>query len=277
MMKYVLTNKRAILFSFAIGLLLSMHNSLAISADSIGMVDMIQGEVYAISTSGEKRRLSGNAPIYEGDFVETEKGAVVLVMADGTQFTIYDESRMKMKVYQFHKQGHPDDRAEYAIFVGNVEFFSGDMGQRGNEVSFFTAYQVIKPISTVVNSHIRFLTLSNGTVVGLVKKGTAKVERNTDGTRLVKSGLFFMVEQNDNKYITTVVPYHKELILQINSRKLRLPSDITGQPITGQLVVNILLGTEIAGKNQQLPVREWDDNTDITIGGSITATPASPH
>ncbi|MEN8219607.1 MAG: hypothetical protein ABFS56_25300 [Pseudomonadota bacterium] len=254
--------RRTILLLFA---MLPMHNSFAVPANSIGMVDIIQGEVYAISATGERRQLSSNAPIYVGDSIETENGAVVLVMADGTQFDIYDNSRLRINAYQFQEQN--SDHAEYTIENGQVDYFSGDMEQRDNEVAFITPHQVIKPQATGLGTEIRFYSLPDGTVTGYVAAGKVEVERNNDGGSVsANEGQFFIVEQNttaqgenENEYVTTVTQDQNAFVSQIQSTSL--PSNMTMPQGT----------TQVSNTTQQ-----EDENTNVIIGGGL-ATTASPQ
>lgn len=194
MMKYVLTNKRAILFSFAIGLLLSMHNnSFAISADSIGMVDMIQGEVYAISTTGEKRRLTGNAPIYEGDTIETiGEGAVVILMADGAQWDIFDNSKMEIISYQYSgwNAKQANDGAKYQVHEGSLRYTSGLLKDRGIVLLEDTA---ITPLGTT----LRFETVS-GITFAKVTNGTASYSQPDGKRKIIGENQFAIRDSKGN-------------------------------------------------------------------------------
>jgi len=65
----------------------------AIEKQPIGQVELIQGEVKAKQPDGEQRHLHGHSLIYEGDIIETiGAGAVVIMMSNGTQWEIFDES-----------------------------------------------------------------------------------------------------------------------------------------------------------------------------------------
>jgi len=113
----------------------AMQAAAAFDPNSIGMVDMIQGEVYAHSHTGEKRQLSRNAPIYEGDTIEAfGNGAAVIVFKDGTQWDIYDESKLSILKYHFTegREGSPNDGAIFRIHLGALTYFSGTLGDSGN-------------------------------------------------------------------------------------------------------------------------------------------------
>ena len=189
------------LLSFAIGLL-SMHNSFAISADSIGMVDLIQGEVNAISASGEKRRLTGNAPIYEGDTIETiGEGAVVILMADGAQWDIFDNSKMEIVSYRYSggNAKQANDGAKYRVFEGSLRYTSGALKERGIVLVEDT---VITPMGTT----LRFETVS-GITLAKVTDGAASYTKSDGGRGIIGENKFVL---RDSEGHVTVYDNAKE-------------------------------------------------------------------
>ena len=113
-------------------------------SQGIGMVDLIQGEVYA-TLSGEKRRLSRGSPIHEGDSIETiGEGAVVVLMRDGTQWDIYDESKLIIEEYRA-------DKAKYEILQGVATYSSGSNAEKGADVSIKIGDEIVYPEGTVIS------------------------------------------------------------------------------------------------------------------------------
>lgn len=148
----------------------------AFDPDSIGIVDLIQGEVYAHSPTG-KRKLGSNSPIYEGDTIETiGEGAVVMFMADGAQWDIFDNS--KMEIVSYHYSGvtakPANDGAKYRIHKGGLRYTSGELKERGVVLLKDT---VITPLGTT----LRFETVS-GVTFAKVTNGAASYTK-LDGTR----------------------------------------------------------------------------------------------
>ncbi len=157
--------------------LFSSAQAAAFDPDSIGIVDLIQGEVYAHSQTGDKRKLNRNAPIYEGDTIETiGEGAVVMFMADGAQWDIFDNSKMEIVSYRYNggNAKPANDGAKYRIHKGGLRYTSGDLKERGVVLLENT---VITPLGTT----LRFETVSGVTFIK-VTDGAASYTK-PDGTR----------------------------------------------------------------------------------------------
>ncbi len=148
------------------------------STNSIGEVYLIQGEVQALSSSGQIRRLTSKSPIYQGDTIKTiGEGAVVFNLIDGTQWEMLDDSEMRIKNYQFSAHASHNDGAEYDLKQGNIRYISGELGERqaktlihtpdgktlepqGTEIVFSMVYRIT--VIRIVSGSARMQTMVIG-------------------------------------------------------------------------------------------------------------------
>lgn len=200
--------KLSITLTYAALLLISFFSAMQAAAfdpNSIGIVDNIQGEVYAHSHTGEKRQLSRNAPIYEGETIETiDNGAVVVVFKDGTQWDIYDESKLSILKYHFTEdsQGSPNDGAIFQIHTGELTYFSGDMGKRSAPIEIKLSEASIHPQGTRIEFVTVRMTISGQTktvTVGTMVEGTAEIVKNGQPTgKTIEQGQWFIKDSYGN-------------------------------------------------------------------------------
>ena len=188
-----------------ISFLSTMPAAAVVDPNSIGIVDIIQGEVYIYTETGEKRQLSRYTPIYEGDTIETlDKGAVVVVFKDGTQWDIYDESKLSILKYHFTEgsQGSPNDGAIFQIHPGEVTYFSGDMGKRGAPIEIKLEGTSIHPQGTSIEFVTVRMTIAGQTktvTAGSVVEGMAQVVKNGQPTgQTIKQGQWFIKDSYGN-------------------------------------------------------------------------------
>jgi len=146
--------------------------------NSIGEVYLIQGEVQAISPSGEVRTLEGKSQIYEGETLKTiGEGAVVFNLVDGTQWEMMDDSEMQIQKYVFSadKNTASADTAIYNLKQGNISYSSGAHGERKAKVLINTPDgKQIEPLGT----EITFSMVLKVTVVQVVS-GQARVSSDS--------------------------------------------------------------------------------------------------
>lgn len=162
----------------------SSAQAAAFDPDSVGIVDLIQGEVYAHSPTGEKRKLGPNSPIYDGETIETiGEGAVVLLMKDGAQWDLFNNSKIAFIKYQFVEDGEgpPNDGAIIQIYPSNSIGYKS--GLLDNTVIKLPNKEGISNSSTVYPMGITemdFITMK-GITVSIVTKGTVEAKQKITG------------------------------------------------------------------------------------------------
>lgn len=157
----------------------------AIAQDTIGKVLMIQGKVLAYTDMGDQRVLRNNAAIYEGDTIESiGEGAVVVTLADGTQWDILDQSKVSILEYVYTPGGSGSQAsAKYQIHEGLVTYTSGIMGQRGADIAIQMDDNTIYPEGTIISFMKRQSVSAFNTL-----QGASRVVTKTRQTLKVKVG-----------------------------------------------------------------------------------------
>ena len=160
------------------------------ASSGVGMVDLIQGEVYA-TLAGEKRQLSRGSSIQEGDTIETiGEGSAVVVMANGIQWDIFDESKMSILQYQDGEIYQVDKgQITYTSAAGQVKERTASVSRNHEPIEIRMKDMSIYPIGTKI-----VFTTVNGVTVGLVVDGEARVVASgaTTSTKVATEGMWFV-------------------------------------------------------------------------------------
>jgi hypothetical protein len=166
------------------GLNPAVHAQAALDDDAVGKVLMIQGKVLAYSEGGDQRVLRGNAAVYEGDTVETiGEGAVVLTLADGTQWDVFDQSKLSILEYVYTPEGSSQDSASFKFHEGQVTYSSGKLGQRGAEIAIQMEDKTVYPEGSIFSFFMR----QRVSVVNIVQ-GSGRIVTRTRATTRVRVG-----------------------------------------------------------------------------------------
>lgn len=108
----------------AVLIVLSMQTSLA-NEKAVGLVELVVGHVYAISTTGEKRELSHNMPVYVGDTLHVDtKGNLLIMMSDSSRLGIYPDTTVNIKAFTF---GENKAHAHFDFKKGTLILVYGEM------------------------------------------------------------------------------------------------------------------------------------------------------
>ena len=162
----------------------AVHAQAALDEDAVGKVLMIQGKVLAYSEGGDQRKLSNNAAIYEGDTIETiGEGAVVLTLADGTQWDVFDQSKLSILEYVYTPEGSSQDSASFKFHEGQVTYSSGKLGKRGAEIAIQMEDKTIYPEGSIFSFFMR----QRISVVNIVQ-GSGRIVTRTRATTRVRVG-----------------------------------------------------------------------------------------
>lgn len=102
-----------------------------ISADAIGQVDTLAGEVTVTRADGTRVTLSEGELVYQNDVVQTGDGSTVsLVFVDGTVFTLAQGSRMVLDEMIFDPDGS-ENSAVFNLIQGGFVFVAGQVAKTG--------------------------------------------------------------------------------------------------------------------------------------------------
>jgi hypothetical protein len=103
------------------------------------------GDVYAVDTGGQRRRLSLGGSVYPGDMVETMPGArAVLAFRDESRVTVGSNSRMRVDNFVYDEKNANEGRFLASILRGSVRALTGLIAKADNKnVGFQTATATI--------------------------------------------------------------------------------------------------------------------------------------
>jgi len=108
-------------------------------------IAMIAGEVFAVDTAGNRRRLSDGGSVYPGDVVETLPGArAVLAFRDDSRVTVGSNSRFRVDNFVYDDKNPTEGRFLASILRGSVRALTGLIAKADNKnVGFSTATATI--------------------------------------------------------------------------------------------------------------------------------------
>lgn len=104
-----------------------------------------QGEVAAVDTAGQRRRLVEGGSIYPGDLVETGSGTrAVMAFRDDTRITLGAATRFRVDNFVFDDKNAGEGRFLVSLLKGSVRALTGLIGKANNRnVGFSTATATI--------------------------------------------------------------------------------------------------------------------------------------
>ena len=116
----------------------------AISPEPIGQVDNVDGEVVAIRPDGTRVDLEVGDPVYQGDVLESgEDGAIGIVLADETSFSMAENGRMVLDE-MVYGPGTQEGKIVLSVVQGVFTFISGEVSKADPD-----AMIVETPVATI--------------------------------------------------------------------------------------------------------------------------------
>ena len=114
----------------------------SLTASSVGQVEAITGEAFAVRVDGTRVALEVGSPIYLGDVLETSSdGAIAVLFADGTRFSLSEDARMVVDEL-IYDPGSDSNVASFSLVQGLFVLVSGDVAKTGDMT-------VETPVSTI--------------------------------------------------------------------------------------------------------------------------------
>lgn len=96
-------------------------------ADPIGRVETVEGEVTATRADGTRAALAQNAPIFQGDTIETgANGKVSILFADSSTFALGSDGQMVMDELVYDPKSH-EGHSLATVAKGVFVFVSGEI------------------------------------------------------------------------------------------------------------------------------------------------------
>ncbi len=110
-----------------------------------GKIVTAQGEVNAVSGTGERRRLVTGGSVYPGDVIETARGAqAVVAFRDETRVTLGSQTRFRLDNFVYDDRNAGEGRFLASILRGSVRALTGLIARSNNRnVGFSTATATI--------------------------------------------------------------------------------------------------------------------------------------
>ncbi|HUR87587.1 MAG TPA: FecR domain-containing protein [Ramlibacter sp.] len=108
-------------------------------------IAQVSGQVFAVDTSGQRRRLSDGGSVYPGDVVETLPGGrAVLAFRDESRVTVGSNSRFRVDNFVYDDKNATEGRFLASILRGSVRALTGLIAKADNKnVGFSTATATI--------------------------------------------------------------------------------------------------------------------------------------
>jgi hypothetical protein len=115
-------------------------STIAIAADSTGMVVASRGEVIALSNGGSRELKQGDFIYVNDEIMTTNRSFVVLQFEDGAKVTVRPDSTMIIETYLYN--GTDGDEAELNLVSGGLRVITGAMAKNNPE-----NYKVRTPVA----------------------------------------------------------------------------------------------------------------------------------
>jgi hypothetical protein len=115
-------------------------STIAIAADSSGMVVASRGEVIALSNGGSRELKQGDFVYVADEIMTTNRSFVVLQFEDGAKVTVRPDSTLIIETYLYN--GDAGDEAELNLVSGGLRVITGAMAKNNPE-----NYKVRTPVA----------------------------------------------------------------------------------------------------------------------------------
>ncbi|MDW3207755.1 MAG: FecR domain-containing protein [Alphaproteobacteria bacterium] len=131
--------------------------------NSIGTVDTLTGEVYAIRPDGTRVLLQAGDPVFQGDQVETaDGGSLKISFIDGTIFTLGSDARLALDE-MVYDPGTQSGESAFSILKGGFLFVSGQIAENNpNDMQVSTPVATIGIRGTIVTGEVAGLQTADG-------------------------------------------------------------------------------------------------------------------
>ena len=108
-------------------------------------IAQLNGEVFAVDTGGQRRRLSNGGSVYPGDVVETLPGSrAVLAFRDESRVTVGSNSRFRVDNFVYDDKNPTEGRFLASLLRGSIRALTGIIAKADNKnVGFSTATATI--------------------------------------------------------------------------------------------------------------------------------------
>jgi hypothetical protein len=112
---------------------------------SVAMVNFIIGQVDCYDVQGQKRSLSTNQAIYEGERVVTHEDArIMLKMSDNAMISLHPSSDLSINAYYYDRDNALNNHIDLKLNAGSVRSVTGYAGQENKD-----SYRLTTPLVAV--------------------------------------------------------------------------------------------------------------------------------
>ncbi len=112
-----------------LGLLLAPVTAMA--AEPAGFVLMASGEVFAVQTNQQLRKLRRKSPFYAGESLKTEQGSKAQVrFRDGSLISMRADTEIHIDEFRFDEAEKGEDRNIFTLINGGFRTITGKIGKK---------------------------------------------------------------------------------------------------------------------------------------------------
>lgn len=188
---------------------------------AVGRIDFAHGDVSGVDAQGKQRRLTGGAPVNEGDTIVTRRGRAQIRFTDGARTSLLPESEFRVDRYSYEAQKAEESTGFFSLLKGGLRTITGAIGRTRRD-----GYRVTTPTATIGIRGTEYLAVLGNSLSVWV--GDGEIEAcNQAGCTLFESGESGYVANQNTK------PIHTEQKPDTSSGEVgndpySAPEDVTG-------------------------------------------------
>jgi len=118
-------------------LIVILWTTAVFAAVAAGTITHLSGALFAKKADGNKKALSKNSTVDQGDTIITEKRTYARIkFIDGSEITLRPDSQFKIEAFSYDKAKPKEDKATFDLVKGGLRTVTGFVGKRGNPDSY---------------------------------------------------------------------------------------------------------------------------------------------
>ncbi|MGI9475630.1 MAG: choice-of-anchor C family protein [Hyphomicrobiaceae bacterium] len=220
---------------------------------SIGKVQTLSGEATAKRSDGTTVKLTLDEPVYQGDVIETAKGATVSIsFKDGSIFAVSSSARMVLDK-MVYDDGGSSNSLLFNLIQGTFSFIAGKVAANGS-------MEVATPVAT--------MGIRGTTVVANVEAGSGVSKFSLVADPDGKVGQVVVLSKVTGQQIGSITTTNTSLIVRdTTSAPVVVPRDVAGEQSAVDLIYNAF-----ADKQRRGDIDLFDDERKLFQKASLDSS-----